>query len=163
MKWLMVTTLVNSETKPAAPPHSVRGSQQEQLSGLADRRAGPQLRALRSTDRIDYDPCKALTPCRLRNSASCRAAVKRWRTHQCLFQRRTKHSLCVRSCLPCAIPSSMWQSPTLRSCSANNAGIRQGVSRFYRYAKCRRSLCNSSPIKKMRCCGAGCGQGGRTC
>ena len=149
----MVTTLVKSDTKLTAPPHMVRGPRQEQPSELADGRAGPQLFTLRSTDRNDYDPCKALMPRCLRNSASCRAAVERWRTHQCLFQRRAKPSQCVRSCLPCGVLSRMWASPTLRSSSLTNTGIWWGVSIFYRCAKCRRSICDSPAIKKMCCCG----------
>jgi hypothetical protein len=149
----VATTLVNSESRATAPPHSARGSRQQQPSGLADGRAGPQLRALRSTDRNGYNPCKTLTPRCRRESASCRAAVETWRTQQCFFQRRAKHSQRVRACLPCSLLSRMWASPTLRSSSMTNTGIWWGVSIFYRCAKCQRSICNSPAINKMCCCG----------
>jgi hypothetical protein len=55
--------------------------------------------------------------------AGCRAAVERRRMHQCLIQRRAKHSQCVRSCLPYAMLSSIWEPLTLRSSSTTNAGI----------------------------------------
>ena len=97
MKWLVATTLVNSKPQPTAPPHSATTSRQEQPSSLVYGRAGPQLCALGSTDRNDYDPCKSPTPRRYRDSTSCRAAVEIWRMHQCLFQRRAKHLRWIRS------------------------------------------------------------------
>jgi hypothetical protein len=114
MKWLAATTLVNSEPKRTAPPHSAAASRQQQPSSQVYGRAGPQLCALESTDRNDYDPCKSPTPRFCQNSASCRAAVETWRMHQCLFQRRAKHLRWVRSHLSFAMLSGGRELPTLR-------------------------------------------------
>lgn len=92
-------------------------------------RAGPQLRALLSTGRNDYHPCKALTPRYHRKTGSCSAAVETWRMHQCLFQRRAKHSWMVGSHLPHSMFSRRSESPTLR-CDSATGHVHQ-VGRYH--------------------------------
>jgi hypothetical protein len=163
MKWLVATTLVNSEPKPVAPPHSVAASWQEQPSSLVYGRAGRQLRALGSTDRNDYNPCKALTPRCCRNPASCRAAVETWRMYQCLFQHRAKPLRWIRSHLSFVMLSGRRKSATLRSDSTTNTRTKVAVTILYRSAMSWRSHWTSTWIKKIRCRGEVREQSGSTC